>query len=372
MSKKRDILLVVMFCGFIGIMALGTAFLPKRDFSVNEKRALEKFPEFSFGRLFSGKWENDFENYISDHFPGRNFFTAVDSYYTLYTGRNGAKGVYKGKDGYLINTPVEYNNEALYDNLTAINAFVDKTGLKATIIAVPTAGYIMPDKLPAVHKEYNDEYIIKIGIEKGLEKTEFIDLLDEFERHKEDMQLYYKTDHHWTSQGAYLAYLQYAKTHGFEPETDFDIHAYDGFYGTSYTKSALWNEKPDSIEIWEYPINADVVINDGIEDEEYKKMFFTEHLDEPDKYPVYLDGNHAFERITNHDSDGGKLLVLKDSYAHCLVPFLAKHYSCIDMVDLRYYLDSVSKLTEENEYDEVLMIYGISSLCESRDISILE
>ena len=101
-------------------------------------------------------------------------------------------------------------------------------------------------------------------------------------------------------------------------------------------------------------------------------MFFTEHLDEPDKYPVYLDGNHAFERITNHDSDGGKLLVLKDSYAHCLVPFLAKHYSCIDMVDLRYYLDSVSKLTEENEYDEVLMIYGISSLCESRDISILE
>lgn len=372
MSRKRDILLVALFCGFIGIMAIGTVFLPKQEFSVNEKRALADFPKFSADRVFSGKWESDFESYISDHFPARNFFTGIDSYYMLYTGRNGVKGIYKGRDGYLLNTPVEYNAEMLNDNLTAINAFVEKTQLKSTMIAIPTAGYIMWDKLPAIHEEYRDIEILNDIREICQGTVDFTDITEEFMLHKDDTQLYYKTDHHWTSAGAYLAYLQYANDHGFEPMTDFDIEEHSGFFGTAYTKSALWNEQPDTIEIWQYPVNVTVTINDGAEDKEYDTMFFKEHLDEPDKYPVFLDGNHAFERIVNTDSDDKKLLVLKDSYAHSFVPFLVNHYSQIDMVDLRYYFEPVSELVKEQEYDEVLMVYGLSSLSESRDISILE
>lgn len=102
------------------------------------KRTLAKFPEFSVQKLFNGKWEKDFETYISDHFPARNFFASTDSYYMLYSGRNGSNGVYKGKDGYIINTPVKCDEEKLNANITAINNFVKNTGIETKLIVVPS------------------------------------------------------------------------------------------------------------------------------------------------------------------------------------------------------------------------------------------
>ena len=187
MAKERDILLTVLFCGFIGAMAALTAFLPKQEVSVNEKRTLAKFPEFSVQKLFNGKWEKDFETYISDHFPARNFFASTDSYYMLYSGRNGSNGVYKGKDGYIINTPVKCDEEKL-------NA--------------------MSEELPKVHTEYNDGEIID-DIKNRAENAEFIDIRDALTENK-DKQIYYKTDHHWTSYGAYLAYKKWAESENIE------------------------------------------------------------------------------------------------------------------------------------------------------------
>ncbi len=372
MAKKRDVIITALFCGFIGVMALGTALLPKEEISVNEKRTLAKFPSFSIEKIARGKWESDFESYISDHFPLRNFFAATDSYYMLYTGRNGSNGVYKGKDGYLLNTPVKYDESNIDSNIQAVNEFAAKTGIKTKLIAVPSAGYIMSEKLPRAHEEYIDDYILKTGIEKRLENVEMIDLAEEFKNRKDSTELYYKTDHHWTSDGAYLAYKKWVESEGLSArdKEDYTIESTDGFYGTTYSKSALWNEKPDTIETWEYPINVTVTIDD---EAEYYSMFFKNHLEEMDKYPVFLDGNHGFERITNNDNPNGmKVLVIKDSYAHSFVPFMAENCSRIDMVDLRYYFDSVSQLTEQNEYDEVLVLYGISNLCEANDLAILQ
>lgn len=370
MSRKRDILIIILFCGFIGTMEVCTAFLPKQEVSINEKRTLAKFPNFSVERLFNGKWEKDFENYISDHFPARNFFAATDSYYMLYTGRNGSNGVYKGKDGYLFNTPVKCDNNKLNSNIQAVNEFAEKTKIETNIMIVPSAGYIMCDKLPKIHTEYNDGEIIA-ETEKKLINVNSIDLIDDFISAKNEQQLYYKTDHHWTSNGAYIAYKKWAGD--LEVKKNYKIEKTEGFFGTTYTKSALWNEKSDIIETWEYPIDVTVTINDGLENENYDSMFFKEHLNKMDKYPVFLDGNHGFECITNNGNpDGKRVLVIKDSYAHCFVPFMAENCSKIDMVDLRYYLEPVSKLTEENQYDEVLILCGISNLCEASDLSILQ
>lgn len=371
MTKKRDIVITALFCGFIGVMAAGTAFLPKQEISVNEKRTLAKFPKFSLEKVTDGKWESDFETYISDHFPARNFFASADSYYMLYTGRNGVKGVYKGKDGYLLNTPVKCDNKQLNANVTAVSEFAKSTGIETSLMVVPSAGYIMADKLPAIHEEYNDRAILH-EIEELLDGVCLIDLTDEFYECSDDIQLYYKTDHHWTSEGAYIAYTKWAEIEGLavRSKEEYTIESADGFYGTTYTKSALWNEKADTLEVWEYPINITVSIDDS---QEYDSLFFKEHLAEMDKYPVFLDGNHGFERIINNDNPNGiKALVIKDSYAHCFVPFMAESCSQIDMVDLRYYFDSVSQLAAQNEYDKVLVLYGISNLCEASDLAILQ
>lgn len=370
MSKLRDKILTAVFCLFIfGIAAL-FFILPKQTFSENEKRNLETVPVFSIDNVLGGSFEKKAENYLSDHFPFRDNWVAANSYYQLYTGRNGANGVYKGYDGYIINTPMKADYTQLSSNLQAMLDFTEQTNLPSSLMIVPSTGYIMDDETPPLAKKYPDGKLLDYARNMTEAYIGWVDIESRFQEIKHDFNLYYKTDHHWTTMGAYNAYVEYCRNIGFEPLWDFNVETYDGFYGTTYSKSALWGENGECIEIWNYPHNVSVNIDDM---EDYEDMFFYEHLDNMDKYPVFLDGNHSIERIVNHNNpDGGKLLVLKDSYAHSLVPFLIEHYSEIDMVDLRYYFESVSELTEENKYDRILYIYGLSNLCESNDVTILQ
>lgn len=371
MTKKRDILTVIIFVAILWSGLILLIFLPKEDVSLNEKRKLMTFPKPSISKILNGSWEADFETYISDHFPERKNLAAIDSYFKYYTGRNGSNGVYKSDDGYIINTPVKCDYEKLDANISSLNTFVENTGIDTKLLVVPSTGYIMEDKLPPVHTQYKDGEIIDY-IAKSIENITMIDVQNSFKENS-DKAIYYKTDHHWTSLGAYMAYEVYAKQTETDVRKDFDVQAVYDFYGTTYSKSAFWNESPDTIELWKYPISVTVTIDDGVGESSYDTLFFENHLEEMDKYPVFLDGNHSFERIINNDNpDGKRVLVIKDSFAHCFVPFMIESYSQIDMVDLRYYLNNVSFLTEENCYDELLVLYGISNMCEANDLSILQ
>ena len=371
MTRIRNLYLVIFFCLFIFSAAAGIILLPKSDVSLLEKRSLSTAPEFSIENILNGKFEKQTETYTSDHFPFRAIWVSLDSYTRLYTGRNGTDGIYKGSDGYLINAPVSADYDKLDKNLDAMISFSENSDIPSSMMIVPTAGYILDDKLPKNHLEYHDKELISYAYKKSEKFIGIIDLIEPFLNQKNDSQLYYKTDHHWTTAGAYAAYLEYCKNIGFdEPLWDFNILRYKDFFGTAYSKSALWLEQGDVLEVWEYPIDVNV----NIEDETISdSLYFYEYLNKLDKYPIFLDGNHGIEKIVNNSNPNGeKLLVIKDSFAHCLVPFLINHYSEIDMVDTRYYLDPVSNLTQENSYDRILYVFGLSSLCESSDISILQ
>ena len=95
---------------------------------------------------------------------------------------------------------------------------------------------------------------------------------------------------------------------------------------------------------------------------ESDSMFFPSHLEEEDKYPVFLDGNHGYTKITNPGAPLGKLLLIKDSFGHCLAPFLAEQYQEIYMIDLRYYKNSLTELAEQEGIDQVLFLYGLDNM----------
>ena len=366
--KVYDKILTAMFCVFIFGFGIAFIFLPKESFSENEKRSLAEMPKLTAASLTNGQFESGFEKYLNDHFPFREGFAAADAYYMLCTGRNGSNGIYKGKDGYLFTKPASGADSPLKENVSALQSFAKNTQIMTTMLLIPSSGYIMSDKLPQNHLEYKDGEIIE-SVHKAVESDiRWVDIPSKFTASKDSGQIYYKTDHHYTTYGAYLAYEAFCEEHGLEPFKDYTIESYGGFYGTSYSKSAFWNEPSESLEVWRYPSNAYVEMNGQV----YNSIWFDEHLQNMDKYPVFLNGNQPFERIINPDADGGKILLLKDSYAHALVPFLARHYRQIDMVDLRYYFEPVSSLVNENQYGEIFMIYGLSSLCDSNDISILE
>jgi len=220
-------------------------------------------------------------------------------------------------------------------------------------------GYILDDKLPKFHEEYNDEKIFSLVKEKS--EIELIDLRVAFKNEKS--QLYYKTDHHLTAQGSYLMYEKYCEAIGESAKTFETKEVFDGFYGTTYSRSGLWGKKPDTIEVWKNEnTDVEVIIDDATTQKTANSLFFTEHLNEDDKYPVYLDGNHSLVTIKNKANNSGKkLLIIKDSYAHCFTTFLYEHYSEIYMVDMRYYRKSVSSLVSENGITDVLYLYGVDN-----------
>ena len=244
------------------------------------------------------------------------------------------------------------------------------------MMLAPSTGYIADDVLPAVHDKYNDDMYFEDTAKTLFDNNiSFVDLRKPFkDAYANGTQLYYKTDHHWTTVGAYTAYEQLCKQLGISPapKEKFSIEQYPGFYGTTYSTSCFWLTLPDTIEVWNNnantPENISVKITEGTKTEEYNSMFFYDHIDEDDKYPVFLDGNHALTEITNSNAEGGTLVMIKDSFSHCLAPFLAENYSKIIMVDMRYYKNSVSDLIKAETPEQVLVVYGIDNIATDTDI----
>lgn len=364
----------VVFAVFIFAMAIWFVINPKADYSSSEKRYLQKFPTTNFETVSSGKFGEEFENYFADHFPARNMWVGFNAYYTLCTGNNGAGGVYLCKDGYLINEPVTTENN-LKKNIGAIVDFKNKVDADITVMLAPSTGYIADDVLPPVHNFYNDdEYFNNAKRTLNNSGIDFCDLRETFKNeYKNGTQLYYKTDHHWNTAGAYTAYAKLCSQLGIEPisKSALNTETYKGFYGTTYSTSGFWLTDPDTIQVWSNPENGSnirVKIAEGNNSEEYGSMYFYNHLDEDDKYPVFLDGNHALTEITNTNAEGGTILLIKDSFSHSLAPFLAENYSKVIMVDMRYYKQDVSEIVKAENPEEVIVLYGIDNLATDTDL----
>ena len=370
--KKRDLLLVIGFCAVL--IGLQAAFwvLPKQEFSVNEKRVLQEFPEWRWSNLWSGKWFQSIDDYLSDHFAQRDFWVGAHAYTQQAEGLNSAGKVYRGKEGWLINRPIEAG--AVFEkNIQTIREFAEKHPEEDfSFLCVPTTGAIMTDKLPDLHESYPDAALLQQMEAEYAGTMQWIDVMEVLQN-ATDTPIYYRTDHHWTSLGAYEVYCALAQAWGLTSaeKEEYSIDDYDGFYGTTYSKSGLWATKPDEISLW---TDTETQIDVTAYDEnrpvpiEQEGPFFLQHLQEADKYPVFLDGNHAKVTLTSN-APGGKLLIVRDSFAHCFAPFLSRHYQTIDLVDLRYFKkQTVSELIEENEYDRILFVYGLETLTSDRSI----
>ena len=361
MKKK---ILPIIFCAFILIFCLLTIILPKSARSANEKRVLATFPEFTWENIKSGSFMSDFDTYVADHFAFRDKWVGLYSYASLAVGRNGANDIYSGKDGYLIAAPKDYNTEQVTGNLTKLKTFADNCGVTSKLMIVPEAGYILSGKLPSQHKDYYDDKLYKAAQSSGLD---LIDLRNTFKENANSVQLYYKTDHHVTSESALLMYNAYCKSVGLTPKKFALSETIYGFYGTSYSKSGLWLKKPDTIHI--YSLAADPSdINITIDGETSNSLLFRDKLLTSDKYEIFLNGNHDLTVIENNSVNNGKhLLIVKDSFSHCFTTFLAENYEEIVLIDLRYYKFGGSKLIDEYGITDVLFLYGAENLATSTD-----
>ena len=354
-----------------GALAAGQAafwLLPRETLSEKEKRVLAAAPQPTAASLADGSLFADIDRYLADHFPGREALVGLNAYQRQAEGQNAVGEIVRGADGWLFPAPVPADRQILWDNMQAITAFAAQQDAPVYLMAVPSAGAVVSDKLPRLHLPYPDDTLLEEARRLAGDSVQWVDLLEAFRTEDQPETLYYRTDHHWTTAGAYRAYarLMEEKQASSVPQEAFAVERAPGFYGTSYAKSGLWLTAPDTLELWTDPaLQATVTVYDANREEPVTQqgLYFRAYLEQADKYPVFLSGNHARVHIqTNADSDR-RLLVVKDSYAHALAPFLAEEYRTIDLIDLRYFKrQTISDWLAENPADEILFVYGLSSL----------
>lgn len=365
-AKITDILTCTLFLGFLFTMLVLFLVMPDSDFSEKEKRYLAATPELSWGTVASGEYGEEVETYLADQMPGRDFFVGLNAYYDLLSGRQTTKDVLLADGDRIVEAPVKWDAAAAQRNMEKINAFAETIAQPVDLMIVPSAGFAYEDRIRGLKAPYNDTQIIRDIYAMAGEQVSGLDLIPAFSGVKD---LYYRTDHHWTSAGAYAAYKAYMEQKGraYPAADDFTVESHGGFYGSTYSRSGLWLTKPEPVELWK--TDTAFSVTNGENPEPHQGLFYEERLEELDKYTVYLDGNHSLVTVQNPDAVGkGKLLVIRDSYANCLGTFLAHSYETVTLVDLRYYKKPVSELVAAENYDDVLVCYSIGNFMTDANI----
>lgn len=358
-AKFHEILTCVLFCAFIGSMGLMYLLLPKLEFSALEKRELEKAPELTMDTLVSGQFGANLEDYMADHMPGRNFFVGLGAYYDMLIGQQPTKDVYLAENNRLVELPVVWNQEQVDKNIKYINQFAQTVGQNVDFILVPSAGFILQNTIQGVHNAYSDDRIIDRIYDLAGYGVRCVDLTGLYQNANNADEIYYRTDHHWTSYGAFMAYRAYMQclNREYAEQDQFTVETHSGFRGSTYSRSGLWLTPAEEIELW-YGSDLRVETNAGTQN----SPFYLDRLQDADMYTVYLDGNQPIVRILNENNAGkGKLLVIRDSYANCIGSFLAESYEEVVMVDLRYYRQTLSQMVEAEGFDNILVMYSIGN-----------
>jgi len=370
-ARKDEILTIVLFCGFLSVMLLCYLLLPKKDFSEKEKRYLEKAPVFSGEELLSGKLSDSIEKYMADHIPGRDFFVGLDAYVSLLSGRQITGDVRLLTGERIVEAPVEWNETAVQKNVSAILSFADSLDRPIDFMIIPSAGWASDNSRVATldffgQESYADEQHISSVYGRMDENVRCMDTLNVMRGREE---LYYRTDHHWTSEGAYEMYRAYMTSlnRKYLSKEEFTVESVPGFRGSTYSRSALWNVSGEDLELWHS--GTELLVTNGESDDTHKGVFYRQRLEENDKYTVYLDGNHSIVRIENPAMAGaGKLLVIRDSYSNSLGCFLAESYETVVLVDMRYYKKPASQLCAQEEFADILVCYSIGNFMSDTNL----
>lgn len=359
MKKVVDNLICITV---IGLTLLGFVLfvcLPKKEFSENENRYLEVWPTFSFSSLKDGSFISSIETYINDHFPLRDNFISLYANVEKSIGKTEINSIYLGVDDSLI---VPFTKETDEDKIVSSLNKLDLDDVSVDLMLVPNKIAIYKDSLGINHEDLDELEEIEDIYDKVSLNT--ISLEDVFLEYKDDYELFYKTDHHWTYYGAYLAYATYMNKDIQDIENKVLLS--DDFLGTSHSKL---NIKIDKDSIYTIDDDTKYEVNYVYEDVISDSLYNYDYLDKKDKYSVFLDNNHALIEVTNLDSTSEEeILIIKNSYGNSFVPLIARDYKKVAIIDLRYYNKSVLEYIESNNIKKVLVLYDIQGIYNDSSI----
>ena len=349
----------------IGAMVLFTVLgviSPDRDFSENENRKLAGFPELSFSSVLDGSVLKDLGSYVADQFPMRDLWISLNLWMNRTLGWEEASGVYFCADDYLIQAPSAPHETQHQRNLDAISAFAEKyPNLNTVMTIVPNAVTIHSDKLPAFVPA-RDQMVDLAHIRDQVTGVNFVDVTQTLLDHK-DEQLFYRTDHHWTSLAASYAFEQIAPALNIHAPSRYTYDIYTvskSFAGTLSSKSGA-KGIVDQVEVFAPQTDIEYFVTYGNDKNGICSMYNRQALEGKDHYTVFFGGNYGRVDITTTADTGRVLLVFKDSYANCFMQFIYPYFDHIVMIDPRYYYENVDNVLKSEGVTDILYLYNLDT-----------
>lgn len=377
MNRKRKArianLIGKIFIILLFLVMIINVIVPDREESELENRALEQRPRFNLTTILSGDFMEQWEKYLSDQFAGRDTWRSLKVSLDRLGGARKENDIYIGKDGQLMEDIEVPDDGRLEANLTAIRDFAETyEDIPVTMMLVPDAACILNDSLPAFARVEDQRQMFSMAERKLGDTVNWVDTVSILNNHKSE-KLYYKTDHHWTTQGAFYVFQDAAETLGIKGDVSDDFVSYtvtDSFNGVLAASSGVGLDEMEQIDIYA-PTGGDddVVVNYVDEGRKTTSLYDSSKLETRDKYGVFLGGNTSVVDIRTVSTSQKRLLVVKDSFADCFIPFLAPYYREIVVVDPRYYSGTMQDIMDSYRITDALILYSGNTFFTDNNIS---
>lgn len=358
------------FIGFLFSFSILSFISKDRILSERENRLLTQKPDFNFARILNGKFMEEYEDYVKDQFPFRDFWILLKAEADYIRGKRDQRNIYIGKDAFLLEK-FQQPKRQFFKNIEQLKSFLANSTIpNRYVLIAPTSSGIYPEKLPKTAERVDQKKWLDYLEEEFSPVAIFINPYTILIEKKEE-PIYFRTDHHWTMQGAYYAYQEAAIKMNVSPlkMEDFHIKTHSHrFFGTFQARVNKSNILPDQIEIFHprKPVKIEVFFHDRGEMSD--SLYKWEFLDKHNQYDVFLGGNHRLLTISSSVNNGKKLAVIKDSYAHAMIPFFVHHFEEIHVIDARFFRGNLHDYFEENGITDLLFIYNLSEFSTKRNL----
>lgn len=370
--KKENILgLAFVICVFVFMLL--NVIVQDKEMSEQQNKMLAQKPKFSLEGVLSGTYMERYENYLKDQFAGSDALQRIQVSLKRLGGSKLENGIYIGKDGQLMDEIVTPDQATLSENLNAIKLFADANDdLNIYMILVPDAANILSEKLPRLATTADQDTLIA-QVEKQLgDSVRWIDATSVMEQHEKEY-IYYRTDRNWTSLGAFYVFTQACETLGIDVGAQSTFVAYPvstTFNGILSAKSSVGLNEMDDIYIYVQKENAgEVVINYVDEQRKTTSLYDSSKLETRNQYALFLGGDTSLIDIKTVSTSERRLLLVKDSFANCFVPFLEPYFREIVMVDPRYYGGTIDEIMDTYRITDVMFLYSGNSFFRDNNIS---
>lgn len=359
----RNKIITSFFCLLLAFSTLAGLLLPDRYYSEREKRTLTQKPQFTIADFISGEFSGELEKYLTDQVPLRDGWVTMKTYMELAIGKRESGGVYLCKDQYLMDKFTAYSKKQLTANVEALAELQSKLaaeGIAMNTLLVPVAAQVLADKLPAYAPAADYAAIFQVLTDAGVDT---VNVWSTLAAHSGE-NIYYRTDHHWTSLGAYYAYCAWRDIEPAAYEWTQEILC-GNFRGTTWNKVPLPTVPAEEITAWYKHINRSVSYNNG--QYETDSIYERKYLSGSDQYAVFLNSNQA-QTVIEGSGKNGKLLLIKDSYGNTFSQFPVEDYAEVHVLDLRFFKGNVAEYARENGITDALVLYGVQNFVKDTNL----